>query len=114
MHRSDRGVAPGAHRHAGKSIGHLAAALLSVGLASCQTNIAQTWPTPPGASTQVVNGYPLTYRARGAGPTVVFVGGVLTDYRVWDQALSSWESQFRVVAVSPRHFFPKPETSLST
>jgi pimeloyl-ACP methyl ester carboxylesterase len=89
------------------AIGLLVAALLSVGLPSCQTNVAQTWTTPPGASTQIVNGYPLTYRARGSGPTVVFVGGVLTDYRVWDRALSSWESQFRVVAVSPRHFFPE-------
>jgi len=77
-------------------------------LAACQTaTIPQTWNTPAGASTQVVNGYPLTYRARGTGPMVVFVPGVLTDYRVWDQALTSWESQYHVVTVSPRHFYPE-------
>lgn len=82
---------------------------LCLSLAACQTatTTPQTWSTPVGASTQVVNGYPLTYRARGTGPTVVFVGGVLTDYRIWDQALTSWESQYHVIAVSPRHFYPE-------
>lgn len=85
---------------------------LSLAMTACQTTMItpQTWSTPPGATTQIVNGYPITYRARGTGPTVVFVGGVLTDYRIWDQALASWESQYRVVTVSPRHFFPEKWT----
>jgi len=62
---------------------------------------------PPGASTLEINGYPLAYSARGSGPTVVFVPGVLTDYRIWGGALAQWESSYRIVAVSPRHFFPE-------
>lgn len=107
MPKADARPVVRAHRLLKYSVGVLAAALQCVGLASCQTTVPQTWSTPPGASTQVVNGYPLTYSSRGSGPTVVFVGGVLTDYRVWQQSLSSWEPQFRVVAVSPRHFFPE-------
>ena len=76
-------------------------------LAACQTTTPLTWPVPADASTKIVNGYPLTYSSRGAGPTVVFVGGVLTDYRIWRGSLESWEPNFRVVAVSPRHFYPE-------
>lgn len=76
-------------------------------LASCQTTTPLTWNVPVDASTKVINGYPLAYSSRGTGPTVVFVGGVLTDYRIWRGALASWEPTFRVVAVSPRHFYPE-------
>jgi len=79
----------------------------AIALASCQTATPLTWSVPADASTRVVNGYPLAYSSRGTGPTVVFVGGVLTDYRVWRGPLESWEPHFRVVAVSPRHFYPE-------
>jgi len=60
------------------------------------------------ASTQNVNGYPLAYSVRSKGPSVVFVGGVLTDYRIWSRGQALRESEFRTVAVSPRHFYPEP------
>ena len=85
----------------------IAVALLCFGLVSCQTNTPKTWATPAGASTALINGYPLTYTSRGTGPTVVFVGGVLTDYRYWQRPLAEWEKQYRVVAISQRHFFPE-------
>jgi pimeloyl-ACP methyl ester carboxylesterase len=82
--------------------------LAAIGLTACQTTTTPlTWSVPPGASTLEINGYPLAYSARGSGPTVVFVPGVLTDYRIWAGALAQWESSYRVVAVSPRHFFPE-------
>ena len=83
------------------------AAIVALPLSACQTATPLTWAIPPDAATQTVNGYPLTYSSRGAGPTVVFVGGVLTDYRIWRGALAKWEPDFQVVAVSPRHFYPE-------
>ncbi len=83
----------------------LAATTLCV--ASCQTVVAPTWAIPDDAKTQVVNGYPLTYSVRGSGPVVVIVAGVLTDYRVWQRPLGALESHYRIIAVSPRHFFPE-------
>ena len=76
-------------------------------VASCQTRVAPTWAIPEEARSQVVNGYPLTYSVRGSGPVVVIVAGVLTDYRVWQRPLAALESHYRIVAVSPRHFFPE-------
>jgi len=85
----------------------LARFLTLAALGACTTPSAPTWPIPEGASTQVVNGYPLTYRSRGFGPIVVFVPGVLTDYRVCESTLAGWEANYRVITVSPRHFFPE-------
>ena len=86
----------------------VAMVLAAIGLTACQTTTTPlTWSVPPGASTLEINGYPLAYSARGSGPTVVFVPGVLTDYRIWGGALAQWESSYRIVAVSPRHFFPE-------
>lgn len=64
-------------------------------------------PIPPEAATETVNGYPLAYVARGTGPTVVFVHGVLIDYRYWQAPLESWPASYRVVVVSLRHFNPE-------
>lgn len=66
-----------------------------------------TWTVPADAKTQIVNGYPLTFSSRGAGPTVIFVGGVLTDYRVWKGPLTKWEPDYHVEGVSLRHFYPE-------
>lgn len=89
----------------------LAAAIL---LAACHTAspvagpVTPTWPLPEGVATQTVNGYPLAYRARGSGPTtVVFVGAVLTDYRVWARTVQPWEASHRVITVSLRHSYPE-------
>ena len=83
------------------------AAIVGLPLSACQTTTPLTWAVPPDAATQTVNGYPLAYSSRGTGPVVVFVGGVLTDYRIWRGALAKWEPDFQVVAVSPRHFYPE-------
>ena len=79
-----------------------------LGLSACQTAVVSpTWSIPPGVSTQTVNGYPMAYTARGTGPTIVFAHGVLVDYRYWQTPLDSWTNDFRVVAVSMRHFYPE-------
>lgn len=67
-----------------------------------------SWAVPPDASTVVVNGYPMAYVERGAGETVVFVHGSLSDYRYWMPQLSPLLAGFRLVAVSLRHYYPEP------
>jgi pimeloyl-ACP methyl ester carboxylesterase len=81
--------------------------MAAVALSACQTVSAPSWAIPPEAATETVNGYPLAYVARGTGPTVVFVHGVLTDYRYWQAPLDSWPTTYRVVAISLRHFYPE-------
>ena len=110
----------GASRHSEEASGvrrtkHLfALGAVSMTLVSCQTATPLAWTVPPDASTQTVNGYPLAFSSRGTGPTVVFVGGVLTDYRIWRGPLTKWEPNFHVVAVSPRHFYPEKWQGVGT
>jgi esterase len=86
----------------------LIVATASLGLSACQTAVVSpTWTIPPDVSTNTVNDYPMAYTARGVGPTVVFVHGVLVDYRYWQTPLESWTDNFRVIAVSMRHFYPE-------
>ena len=83
-------------------------AAMCIGLSACQTMVeSPTWTIPPGVFTQAVNGYPLAYSARGAGPTIVFVHGILVDYRYWEKPLEAWTNDFHVIAVSMRHFYPE-------
>jgi pimeloyl-ACP methyl ester carboxylesterase len=85
----------------------LSVAAVCLGLSGCQTVVSPTWTIPDGVSTQTVNGYPLAYTARGSGPPVVFVHGVLVDHRYWQTPLDAWTADFRVIAVSMRHFYPE-------
>ncbi|MCX7177173.1 MAG: alpha/beta hydrolase [Proteobacteria bacterium] len=85
---------------------------MSLGLSGCQTAMmakvaTPTWTIPPGVATQTVNGYPMSYTSRGSGPTIVFLHGVLGDYRYWQQPLETWTADFRVIALSMRHFYPE-------
>jgi esterase len=82
-------------------------AVLMATLVGCATPPKPSWLIPDDAAIKVINGYPLTYSTRGSGPIVVFVPGVLTDYRVWGQPLKSWEANYQVIAISPRHFYPE-------
>lgn len=80
--------------------------MVVLGLTACQS-VSPKWESPPGSSTQVVNGYPMTFSARGAGPTIVLVGGVLSDYRYWQAQQETWSADYRVIALSLRHFYPE-------
>lgn len=82
----------------------LAASCLAVG---CQTTVAPKWPVPDGVSTLPVNGYPLAYVSRGTGPTLVLLHGGLSDYRTWQPQMDGLASEFRVVTVALRHFYPE-------
>ena len=88
------------------------AAAACLGLSGCQIAMAPkvvtpTWTLPQGVSAQTVNGYPMAYTSRGSGPPIVFVHGVLVDYRYWQKPLETWTADYRVVAISLRHFYPE-------
>jgi len=83
-----------------------------LGVSGCETAlapkvVAPTWAIPAQASTQTVNGYPMAYTSRGSGQTIVFVHGVLVDYRYWQQPLETWTADYRIIAISMRHFYPE-------
>ena len=61
--------------------------VLLMGCQNAPVTKAIHWAIPEDASVRWVNGYPMAYTDRGQGPTVVFVHGVLTDYRAWQKPL---------------------------
>jgi esterase len=80
---------------------------LAAVLTGCQTIQKPAWDLPADMKTLSANGYPMAFQERGVGPTVVLVHGTLQDYRYWDAQVSSLSPQFRVIAVSLRHYYPE-------
>lgn len=72
------------------------------------------WSIPNDAEWLEVNGYPMTYRDLGNGPTVVLVHGSIVDYRIWEPTVAGLSSRFRVIAPSLRHYFPEPWNGVGT
>jgi pimeloyl-ACP methyl ester carboxylesterase len=66
------------------------------------------WPLPEGIKSVEVNRYPMAYRESGAGAPLILVHGSLNDYRYWDSQVPVFAQQYRVFAVSLRHYFPEP------
>jgi len=77
-------------------------------LSACQTAHKPGWDMPSGVKSLWANGYPIAYVERGSGPTVVLVHGALNDYRTWAPQMEALASNFRVVAISLRHYYPEP------
>src|SRR5438105_1361034 len=82
-------------------------AALAVLVGACQTTPKPAWELPAGLKSLPINGYPMAYVERGSGPTVVLVHGSLNDYRFWTSQIESLSSQFRIVSVSLRHYYPE-------
>jgi len=89
-----------------KAIAARSLALL-ICIGGCQSTPDQAWDLPPGVKSLAVDGYPVAYVERGTGPTVVLVHGSLNDYRYWMPQMEPLASQFRVVSVSLRHYYPE-------
>ena len=93
------------------TLGHYLRFTLIVALSSLTLGAGEsaqpTWQLPPGVKTLTVNGYPMAYNERGAGPTVLLVHGAINDYRSWEPQMSSLSSRLRVIAVSLRHYYPE-------
>jgi esterase len=94
-----------------KSVKILLIMLMLMGLASCASlQVASpppTWPIPEGIKTVDVNGYHMAYQEAGSGTAVVFVHGSLADYRTWDTQVADFSKNYRVIAVSLRHYYPE-------
>ncbi len=76
-------------------------------LAGFQTALAAPWELPTDVKTLTVNGYPIAYRERGSGPTVLLLHGQIGDYRGWNGLLKSPPAGFRFMALSRRHHYPE-------
>jgi pimeloyl-ACP methyl ester carboxylesterase len=72
------------------------------------------WPVPHDAKCLEVNGYPITYRDAGHGPTIVLVHGSLVDYRTWEPTVACLSERFRVIAPSLRHHYPEAWSGVGT
>jgi esterase len=70
--------------------------------------IQSVWSLPEGIKSVEVNGYPMAYRESGSGTPLVLVHGSLNDYRYWNAQIPVFAAQYRVIAVSLRHYFPEP------
>jgi len=77
-------------------------------LGACQTPYKAAWDMPAGVKVLEANGYPVAYVEKGSGPTVVLVHGALFDYRTWAPQMDALAENFRVVAISLRHYYPEP------
>lgn len=86
----------------------VAAVALGIVLGGCQAFGPAPWDIPPGVQTRAVNGYPLAYLERGAGPALILVHGGLNDYRYWTPQMESLSSRFRAISISLRHYYPEP------
>lgn len=66
------------------------------------------WGLPEGVKTVMVNGYPMAYQETGSGAPLVLVHDAMNDHRYWSPQVPSFGKQYRVIAVSLRHFYPEP------
>jgi esterase len=66
-----------------------------------------SWPIPADAKWELINGYPLTYRDEGQGTPIVFIHGVLSDYRTFGPQFASLASSHRLIAPSLRRSYPE-------
>lgn len=60
------------------------------------------------------NGISLAYEEAGQGPALVFIHGVMGDWRSWDPQWSHFVGQYRCVRYSRRYNYPNRNTQRST
>jgi esterase len=95
--------------------GHFAKVIFRVGAPAalisvchfCQVQAAPKWPLPEGVKSVEVNGYDMAYQEVGSGPPLVLVHGAMTDYRYWYMLVPEFAKNYRVIAVSLRHYYPE-------
>jgi len=60
-----------------------------------------------------INGAELNYTDHGSGEPVVFVHGVLEDYRTWEAQADRFSKNYRVITYSRRFNFPNKNSKLT-
>ena len=68
---------------------------------------APKWPLPEGVKSVEVNSYDMAYQEAGSGVPLVLVHGSINDYRVWAAQVPEFAKNYRVIAVSLRHYYPE-------
>jgi esterase len=68
---------------------------------------APKWPLPDGVKSVEVNGYDMAYQEAGFGPPLLLVHGAFVDYRYWSLVVPEFAKNYRVIAVSLRHYYPE-------
>ena len=68
---------------------------------------APKWPLPEGLKSLEVNGYDMAYQETGSGVPLILVHGSINDYRVWAAQVPEFAKNYRVLAVSLRHYYPE-------
>jgi pimeloyl-ACP methyl ester carboxylesterase len=63
---------------------------------------------PPTVRQASVNGVSLTYLEQGQGTPVVFVHGVLSDYRVWEGQREPVAQRYRCIVLTQRYYGTSP------
>lgn len=63
---------------------------------------------PPTVKQASVNGVSLTYLEQGQGAPVVFVHGVLSDYRVWEGQREPVAQRYRYIVLTQRYYGVSP------
>ena len=53
-----------------------------------------------------INGAELTYLEAGVGPPVILINGLLGDYRSWRRQVDVLRSNYRVLSLSQRYYWP--------
>jgi len=66
---------------------------------------APKWPLPEGVKSVEVNSYDMAYQEAGSGVPLVLVHGSINDYRVWAAQVPEFAKNYRVIAVSLRHYY---------
>jgi pimeloyl-ACP methyl ester carboxylesterase len=82
-------------------------ALLSALFLISPIEAAPKWPLPDGVKSVEVNGYDMAYQEAGSGTPLVLVHGALVDYRNWSVVAPEFAKNYRVIALSLRHFYPE-------
>jgi esterase len=82
---------------------HLASLLMFV----MPVQAAPKWPLPQGVKSVEVNSYDMAYQETGSGVPLVLVHGAINDYRGWAAQVPEFAKNYRVIAVSLRHYYPE-------
>src|SRR5256885_2344630 len=83
------------------------AAVLQFSAFTAAQEAKPSWPIPSHAKWELINGYPLTYRDEGQGTPIIFIHGVLSDYRTFGPQFASLASSYRLIAPSLRRSYPE-------
>ena len=79
---------------------------IALGLLFATATIRPASDEPAIRTAEIGNGIRLHYVEAGAGPSIVFVHGSLSDYEYWSDEIGAFGKRYRAVAYSRRYDYP--------